>query len=206
MLPFAGDCCAQLAAIWSNQRYFLKPQFFAGGVKMADDRDRLGRMLQQAEKAREDQWARQRDEEILQRLREKYARHINCPICATQLDPRATLGLGGMACPGNHGAWADTEALERLRARLRNAAAIHHEGLGEKVFAAVGEVVEGLRHKHPAGLHCPECAAILDPRAEGGLGGMACPNRHGVWLDRDTLEQIRTRLNEAHGVAPKTVE
>jgi Zn-finger nucleic acid-binding protein len=173
---------------------------------MADETDRLGRMLQQAEKAREDQWARQRDEEILRRLREKYAKHINCPICSTQLDPRAALGMGGMACPRRDGAWLDPDTLEALRTRLRNAAAIHHEGLGEKVFAAVGEVIKGLREKHPKGLVCPQCATAMDPRAEGGLGGMTCPNRHGVWLDRDTLEQIRNRLDEAHGVPPKAVE
>jgi len=173
---------------------------------MADETDRLGRMLRQAEKAREDQWARQRDEEILRRLREKYAKHINCPICGEQLDPRAALGMGGMACPRRDGAWLDPQTLEQLRARLRNAAAIHHEGLGEKVFSAVEEIRKGLLKEHPKGLNCPECAAALDPKAEGGLGGMACPNLHGVWLDRDTLEQIRRRLDEAHGTAPKTVE
>ncbi len=173
---------------------------------MADEADRLGRMLRQAEKAREDQWARQRDEEILRRLREKYAKQINCPICGTQLDPRAALGMGGMACPRREGAWLDRETLEKLRARLRNAAAIHHEGLGEKVFAAVGDIIKALREKHPEGLNCPECSTPLDPRTAVGLGGMACPKLHGVWLDRDTLEQIRNRLNEAHGVAPKEVE
>ena len=173
---------------------------------MADEGDRLGRMLQQAEKAREDQWARQRDEEILQRLREKYVKHINCPVCGEQLDPRAALGLGGMACPRRDGAWLDPDTLEKLRMRLRNAAAIHHEGLGEKVFTAVGEVIEGLRRAHPQGLNCPQCATRLDPKAEGGLGGMACPNRHGVWLDRNTLEQIRSRLDEAGGEPPKAGE
>jgi Zn-finger nucleic acid-binding protein len=173
---------------------------------MADETDRLGRMLRQAEKAREDQWARQRDEEILRRLREKYAKHINCPICGRQLNPRAAVGLGGMACPRRDGAWLDLETLDKLRARLRNAAAILHEGLGEKVFAAVEEVVEGLLKAHPQGLNCPECSTKLDPKAEGGLGGMACPHRHGVWLDRGTLEQIRNRLDQAHGVAPKPIE
>lgn len=165
---------------------------------MADETDRLGRLLRQAEKAREDQWARERDEEILKRLREKYAKHIYCPECGTQLDPRAAIGLGGMACPRNHGGWMDPETLEKLRARLRNAAAIHHEGMGEKVFAAIEEVVEDLRQEHEKGLKCPECAKPLTPRAEGGLGGWACLEEgHGVWLERATIEQIRDRLQEA---------
>jgi len=164
---------------------------------MADETDRLGRFLQQAEKAREDQWARERDEEILKRLREKYSKHINCPECAAQLDARAAVGLGGMACPQRHGAWLDPETLEKARGRLRNAVAIHHEGVGEKVFAAIEEVVEGLRHQHEKGLNCPECGAAMEPRGEGGLGGWVCPSRHGVWLDRDTIKQIGDRLNEA---------
>ena len=164
---------------------------------MADETDRLGRLLQQAEKAREDQWARERDEEILKRLREKYIKHINCPECGAQLDPRAAIGLGGMACPQRHGAWLDRDALEQVRARLRNAAAIHHEGLGERVVEALEEVIENLRHKHEKGLKCPECATALDPRGEGGLGGWVCLNGHGVWLGRDIIDQIAARLDEA---------
>ena len=173
---------------------------------MADETDRLGRMLQRAEKAREDQWARARDEEILERLREKYAKHINCPVCGTQLDPRAAIGLGGMACPKRDGAWLDADTLEKVRARLLNAAPIHHEGLGEKVFVAIDEIVKGLRERHPKGLDCPECGTRLDPRAEAGLGGMLCPNHHGVWLESDTIVQIGHRLDEAGGEPPKTAE
>jgi Zn-finger nucleic acid-binding protein len=173
---------------------------------VADETDRLGRMLQRAEKAREDQWARQRDEEILKRLREKYAKHINCPVCATQLNPRTAIGLGGMACPKRHGAWLDADCLETVRTRMRNAAAIHHEGLGQKVFQAVDEIVKGLHERHSKGLACPECGARLDPKAETGLGGMLCPNLHGVWLDRETIVQVGHRLDEAAGEPSKTAE
>lgn len=134
---------------------------------MADETDRLGRFLQQAEKAREDQWARERDEEILKRLREKYLKHINCPECGAQLDPRAAIGLGGMACPQRHGAWADPIALDEIRARLRNAAAIHHEGVGEKVFAAIEEVVEGLRHQHERDSTAPNAVQLWSRAAKG---------------------------------------
>ena len=116
---------------------------------MADQKDRLGDKLHHAERAREDQWARQRDEEIIERLRRKYVKPIHCPQCDKNLDARVAIGVGGMACPFHDGAWGDAEALRQIVARLKNAAAIHHESLGEKAFIRVSELVEDLRHKHP---------------------------------------------------------
>ena len=171
---------------------------------MSDEKDRLGDKLHHAEMARENQWARQRDAEIIERLRRKYVKAINCPQCGDRLDARVAIGVGGMACPSHHGAWADGEALEQLRARLENAAAIHHESLGEKVFVGLGEIVEDLRHRHPKEIDCPDCGARLDARAAitpgaAGLAGMACPNRHGAWVDQDILREIRKRLDTAAG-------
>jgi len=167
-----------------------------------DNKDRLGNKLHDVEAAREDQWARQRDEEIIERLRKKYVKAINCPQCGDRLDAEVAVGLGGMACPRHHGAWADGEALEQLRARLENAAAIHHESLGEKVFVGLEEIVEDMRHRHSKEIDCPDCGARLAARAaiaagELGLAGMACPNRHGAWIDQDMLRDIRKRLDIA---------
>ncbi len=64
---------------------------------MADEKDRLGDKLHHAERAREDQWARQRDEEIIERLRRKYVKPIHCPQCGKNLDARVAIGVGGMA-------------------------------------------------------------------------------------------------------------
>jgi Zn-finger nucleic acid-binding protein len=170
---------------------------------MRDERDRLGDKLHQAEIARESQWARQRDEEILERLRRKYLKTISCPQCGDRLDARVAIGVGGMACPTHHGAWADREALEQLRARLENAAAIHHEFSGEKAFiVGFGEIVEALRHRHPKEIDCPDCGVRLDAKAAmsrgaAGLAGMACPNGHGAWIDEDMLREIRKRLDTA---------
>jgi Zn-finger nucleic acid-binding protein len=171
---------------------------------MSDEKDRLGDKLHHAEMARENQWARQRDAEIIERLRRKYVKAINCPQCGDRLDARVAIGVGGMACPSHHGAWADGEALEQLRARLENAAAIHHESLGERVFVGLGEIVEDLRHRHPKEIDCPDCGARLDARlaitpGAAGLAGMACPNRHGAWVDQDMLREIRKRLDTAAG-------
>ena len=167
-----------------------------------DNKDRLGNKLHDVEAAREDQWARQRDEEIIERLRKKYVKAINCPQCGDRLDAEVAVGLGGMACPRHHGAWLDAEALEQFRARLGNAAAIHHDSLGEKVFVGLGEIVEDMRHRHRKEIDCPDCGARLEARAaiapgEVGLAGMGCRKGHGAWIDQDMLLEIRKRLDAA---------
>jgi Zn-finger nucleic acid-binding protein len=169
---------------------------------MIDQKDRLGDKIHDAEMARENQWARQRDEEILERLRRKYVKAINCPQCGKTLDARVAIGLGGMACPDHHGAWADRVTLDQLTLRLKNAAGIRHESLGEKVFGGLAGVVEDLRRRHPSEIDCPDCGLRLDAKtalSEGALGlaGMACPNRHGAWIDQDMLAEIRKRLDVA---------
>jgi hypothetical protein len=55
---------------------------------MADEKDRLGDKLYEAEMARENQWARQRDAEILERLRRKYARRSSVLNAARNTTPR----------------------------------------------------------------------------------------------------------------------
>jgi Zn-finger nucleic acid-binding protein len=167
---------------------------------MSDEKDRLGQALYNREKAIEDNWARQRDQEIIAKLRERYTKPIKCPTCGEQLEAHCAIGLGGMSCPKHHGAWLPSPTLEALRARLANAAAAHHEGVGEKIFEAVQEIVDGLLKIHPKDIPCPECNSKLEARAAVaygsiGLGGMACPNQHGAWLDHVTMEKIRGRLD-----------
>ena len=171
---------------------------------MSDEKDRLGDKLHHAEVARENQWARQHDEEIIEKLRLKYGKAINCPLCGDRLDARVAIGVGGMACPGYHGAWLDAEALEQLRARLGNAAALHHDSLGEKVFVGLEAIVEDMRHRHRKEIDCPDCGARLDARAaiapgEVGLAGMVCRKGHGAWIDQDMIREIRKRLDIAAG-------
>ena len=171
---------------------------------MSDNKDRLGEKLQQRGRVEENKWARQHEEEIIGRLREKYTKPIKCPLCGETLDPQAAIGLGGMACPMQHGAWLQLNTLEALRARLANAASAHHETMGERISEAVEEVVENLRNIHRKEIHCPDCGAQLAPRAavalgSTGLGGMACPSEHGAWVDRADLEKIRARLDAIGG-------
>jgi hypothetical protein len=63
-------------------------------------------------------------------------------------------------------------------------------------------IVEALRHRHPYEIDCPDCDARLEAKAAtgkgaAGLAGMACPNRHGAWIDQDMLREIRRRLDTA---------
>ena len=174
---------------------------------MDDQKDRLRDILDRSEQARENQWARQRDAEIIEKLRQRYARPIHCPQCGKNLDARVAIGIGGMACPDNHGAWCDEEALNQITGRLTNAAAIHHASPGEKTSSALAELVEKARH--PKEIDCPDCGtrlkaeAGLTPGAEG-LAGMACPNRHGAWLDQDMVAEIRERLDVAADLPKKS--
>jgi hypothetical protein len=81
---------------------------------MNDERDRFGDKLRDAEKAREDKWAREEDERLLEKLRQKHSAEVHCPKCNGQLVARAAGGLAAMACPDGHGAWLDHEAWEKL--------------------------------------------------------------------------------------------
>lgn len=168
---------------------------------MSDERDRLGEKLHQAGIARENQWAVQHDAEIIKRLREKYAKPIVCPQCGKALSPEIAFGLGEMACPVHHGAWADNDTITQLIARLA-AAATHHESLSEHIsagiVAGVAKIVEDIHHSHHE-IDCPECGTRLKARApvspgSAGLSGMVCPNGHGAWIDHEMLVELRRRL------------
>ncbi len=87
---------------------------------MADEKDRLGDKLHDAAKAREDQWAREEDERLIQRQRAKMTKEkqagasLQCPQCGKPLAATADSGIAMMACPDNHGAWLDAAALKHI--------------------------------------------------------------------------------------------
>ena len=87
--------------------------------------------------------------------------------------------MGGIACPTHHGAWADREALEQLRARLENAPPFTTRSLGEKVFVGLGEIVEDLPHRHPKEIDCPLRRQARDRPGRGRIGrdGLSEPQR-----------------------------
>jgi hypothetical protein len=99
------------------------------------DRDKLGEKLHDVEAARENEWARKRDHELLEKMRrqagftEQTARRHDevaseqlpnqstvavCPECREELVPNTDQGVGGMICPQRHGAWFGWDTVARI--------------------------------------------------------------------------------------------
>jgi hypothetical protein len=98
---------------------------------VADEKDRFGNKIKDLEKAREDQWATQRDRELLENLRRKQAELKTamsaatetmgalCPHCHQQLLKGEKAGVAMLACPLDEGAWVDQAELNKLLQRLK---------------------------------------------------------------------------------------
>ena len=78
-----------------------------------DSKDRLGSKLHDVEAAREDQWARQRDTDLLEKMRERLSRTA-CPHCKQFLVAKTEAGVPMHVCPAGHGAWLDAPALKTV--------------------------------------------------------------------------------------------
>ena len=79
---------------------------------MVDEKDRFGEKIHQSEKAREDQWARQRDAELLEKIRQKGLTSMHCPRCNATLVDRVHNGIHVLACPKDEGAWLESKSLQ----------------------------------------------------------------------------------------------
>lgn len=84
---------------------------------MNDNKDRFGDKLHDAEKAQEDKWAREEDQRLIEKLREKEHAQLHCPRCNAKLTARVEAGLALLACPDDHGAWIDHQTLQQLKKR-----------------------------------------------------------------------------------------
>jgi uncharacterized Zn finger protein (UPF0148 family) len=81
---------------------------------MADEKDRFGDKIRDVEAAREDQWARQRDAELIEKLKQKGKTALMCPRCNRPLVEHKEGEIEFLACPSGEGAWiaiADLKAL-----------------------------------------------------------------------------------------------
>jgi len=106
---------AELVGLRGVVRGFVK--LMKTRVPIEDEKDRLGRKLRDVEKAREDQWAAERDRELLEKLRKKMglqsSPELQCPVCGKTLKP-VTLGEIKVDECQEHGAWLDRATLQHL--------------------------------------------------------------------------------------------
>jgi len=78
-----------------------------------DSKDRLGSKFKDIEAAREDQWARQRDAELLEKMRERLTKMV-CPHCKQFLVAKTESGIHTQSCPTGHGAWLEEPQLKAV--------------------------------------------------------------------------------------------
>jgi hypothetical protein len=79
---------------------------------MADEKDHFGEKLHDKAKVQVDQWARQHDAELLEKIRQKGLTSMHCPRCNSILVDRVHNGIHVMACPKDEGAWLEAGSLE----------------------------------------------------------------------------------------------
>lgn len=116
---------------------------------------------------------------------------MNCPACASPLEPLKVEGLIVDACrAGCGGIWFDSFELGRVDQA--------HEKLGEALVAIVHNPdVVVLREKRP----CPKCPGITMLQhmfsPEKPVIVDECPQCGGVWLDGGELAEIRRPFSTA---------
>jgi hypothetical protein len=71
--------------------------------------------------------------EMVEGLRHRHLKEIDCPDCGARLDTRVALTLGaaglvGIACPNHHGGWMDQDLLRDIRKLLDSAAGTRTSG------------------------------------------------------------------------------
>jgi Transcription factor zinc-finger len=86
---------------------------------MADEKDRYGEKIHDRGKVHEDQWARDQDQKLLDKLRQIPPAQLHCPQCNRALVAQVDGGLDLMSCSEGHGAWIDQAALKPLLMRLK---------------------------------------------------------------------------------------
>ena len=105
------------------------------------EKDKLGEKLHGVEAARENEWARKRDQELLEKMRRDAAARTNpaaagdaqterdltqhqaapgavCPECKQQLVPNTDARMGGMICPQRHGGWFGWDTVAHIMAEF----------------------------------------------------------------------------------------
>jgi rubrerythrin len=93
-------------------------------MSRSDEKDHFGDKLRDAERAREEQFFKQRDQELLEKLRENMGAEAEaaaqvavqgrCQKCGARLTGREQQGIEIDECPSCGGVWLDSGELEKL--------------------------------------------------------------------------------------------
>jgi hypothetical protein len=78
-----------------------------------DNKDRLGIRLREVEAAREDEWAREHEADLIEKMRKRLSK-TTCPHCKQVLVAKTEGGVSMHVCPAGHGAWLDAAALKAV--------------------------------------------------------------------------------------------
>jgi hypothetical protein len=92
---------------------------------MASEKDRMGEKLHEKERAEEDRYFQQKDEELLDRLRRQKTAEAapapgRCPKDGTALQAVELVGVRVEECPTCHGMWLEAGELEVIAERERD--------------------------------------------------------------------------------------
>lgn len=85
------------------------------------EKDKLGELMHSARIARELEWVRKHEEELLAKLRLRTKageQNASCPECDQKLVEDAEHGTGGLVCPERHGAWLSWDTIVKMLDRL----------------------------------------------------------------------------------------
>jgi hypothetical protein len=86
---------------------------------MSDEKDRLGQMLHEREKAAEDHYFAELSKKQIEKIRTTHAEaaaagHNDCPRCGTALEVAQRHGIAADICPKGHGIWLEMDELDQI--------------------------------------------------------------------------------------------
>jgi Zn-finger nucleic acid-binding protein len=101
-------------------------------------------------------------------------------------------------CPTCKGTFLDQGELERIQAAVEKD---HRKELAEPVDSVRAEMAAEREEALPL-VDCPKCGESME-RRRYGLGSQtvidACPQGHGLWLDRGELEELERFYERSQG-------
>jgi hypothetical protein len=93
----------------------VRPSSASRYLTVDSEKDHLGQKLRDVEAARESQWARQQDTQLLDQMRKKkWASPLACLRCGKTLQGQILGKTRLFACPEGHGIWVDGATVDSI--------------------------------------------------------------------------------------------